>query len=171
MEQQATKAPRMPVMVAGLAVLLVILHLGTVAAQRESLQASLAASDANTMVQSMSARETVLIAHANQGGLDADVRSDSLAQVQRLRQGSVAGQGMRSAGIDELEARVKQLRAQAEAAADRSGWLGLGETGVVLALLLLAFAQMLGGRMLVWLGGALALSGVLAAVAGVLLTA
>jgi hypothetical protein len=64
----------------------------------------LAAAEATTMVEAMKARETVLIAQANQGGLDGDVRAGALGEATRLRQGKVTGQpgAPQEAGIDAI---------------------------------------------------------------------
>lgn len=139
-----------------LAVLLAIIHLGTAAAQRESMQAALAASDSFSAAQAMIARETVLIAHANAPGLDRDVRAGELVQAMRLRHDT-------SAGIEQMTARSTQLRAQSQAAAARAGGLALGESALQLAILMLAVALVLDNRAV--RRGAMALAGVGAAVA------
>ena len=143
-----------------LAVLLAIIHLGTAAAQRESMQAALAASDSFSAAQAMIARETVLIAHANAPGLDRDVRAGELVEAMRLRHG--AGASGRS-GIEQMTARSTQLRAQSQAAAARAGGLALGESALQLAFLLLAVALVLDNRAVQ--RGAMALGGVGVAVA------
>lgn len=146
--------------VAALAVLLAIAHLGTVAAHRQSLQASLAASDIFTTIEHLKARESLLMATANGAGLDRDVRADMLGEAMRLRAKGTAGEG-----LDALEARHAGLRAQAQSAATRAGGLGLGEAGLGLAILLIAVGDMLGSVALRRLGLGLGLAGVLAGVA------
>ena len=142
---------RRPVVVIGaLAVLAVIIHLGTIAAQRESMQASLAASDAFVMAANLQARETVMMAHANTPGLDRDVRAGALGEAMALRQGEQ--------GLEAVKARHDTLRAQAQAAAARAGGLGLGEAALLLAILLLAVGEMISSRALA--RGAVALGGV-----------
>jgi hypothetical protein len=144
-----------------LAVLLAIIHLGTVAAQRESMQAALAASDSFSAAQAMIARETVLLAHANAPGLDRDVRAGELVEAMRLRH--EAGGGNRAGGIEQMTARSAQLRAQSQAAAARAGGLALGESALQLAILMLAVALVLNNRAVQ--RGAMALGGVGVAVA------
>ena len=142
---------RRPVVVIGaLAVLAVIIHLGTIAAQRESMQASLAASDAFVMAANLQARETVMMAHANTPGLDRDVRAGALGEAMALRQGEQ--------GLEAVKARHDTLRAQAQTAAARAGGLGLGEAALLLAILLLAVGEMISSRALA--RGAVALGGV-----------
>jgi len=149
---------RRPVALIGaLAVLAVIVHLGTAAAQRESMQASLAASDAFVMAANLQARETVMMAHANTPGLDRDVRAGALGDVMRLRQGEM--------GLEAIKARHDMLRAQAQAAAARAGGLGLGEAVLLLAILLLAASEAAASGALARLGQVLGGVGVVVALA------
>lgn len=152
------------------AVLLSIIHIGVMSAQRESLQAALAAADATTMVEAMKARETVLIAQANQGGLDGDVRAGALGEAARLRQGKLTGQPghPQEAGIDAIAAKISALHAQAGAAAGRAGMMGLGESALLLGILLLALAQIMAARVLLWCGAGLGLAGIALVAAAVL---
>lgn len=144
-----------------------IVHIAMLGAQRESIQAALAAAEATTMVEAMKARETMLIAQANAGGLDGDVRAGALGEAARLRQGKLSAQpgAPQEAGIDAIAARITGLRAQAGAASSRSGWLGLGESLLLLAILLLALSQIMAARDLLWFGAGLGVSGVLVAAA------
>jgi len=145
------------VLMAALAVLAVIIHLGTIAAQRESMQASLAASDAFVMAANLQARETIIMAHANTPGLDRDVRAGALGEALALRQGDQ--------GLDAVKTRHDALRVQAEAAAARSGGLGLGEAALLLAILLLAVGEILPSLALARAGLGLGALGLLAALA------
>lgn len=151
-----------------LAVLSGIVHVAMLGAQRESIQAALAAAEATTMVEAMKARETVLIAQANQGGLDADVRAGALGEAARLRLGKLSNQpgAPREAGIDAIAARIAGLREEAGHASSRAGWLGLGQSALLLGLLLAALAQIMAARVLLGLGALLGLAGVALAVAG-----
>lgn len=146
-----------------------IIHIAMLAAQRESIQAALAVAEATTMVETMKARETVLIAQANLGGLDGDVRAGALGEAARLRMGKITGQpgAPREAGIDAIAARIAGLRDQAEAASSRAGWLGLGQSALLLCVLLLAFSHIMAARVLTVLGAALGLAGVCVAAAAV----
>jgi hypothetical protein len=150
-------------LVAALAVLLAITHLGTIAAHRQSLQASLAASDISTTIEHVTARESLLMATANGAGLDRDVRAEMLGEAMRLREKGGAGEG-----LDALEARHTALRAQAQSAATRAGGLGLGEAGLGLAILLIAVGDMLGSVALRRLGLGLGVAGIMAGLAAVL---
>ena len=144
-----------------------IVHVAMLSAQRESIQAALAAAEATTMVEAMKARETVLIAQANQGGLDGDVRAGALGEATRLRQGKVTGQpgAPQEAGIDAISTRISGLRDQAGAASSRSGWLGLGESVMLLAILLLVLSQIMAAPFLLWSGAVLGAMGVVVSAA------
>jgi hypothetical protein len=146
---------RSATLIAGLAVLLGVVHLGTMAAQREGLQAALAASDAFVGLENLKARESVIMAHANSPGLDRDVRAGALAEAMRLRSGE-------NGGMDALAARHAALREQSQRAAARAGGLGLGETGLGIAILLIALGEMLGQVVLARVGLGIALAGVVA---------
>lgn len=148
---------RAQVLTGALAVLLVVIHLGTLAAGRQSLQASLAASDAFAALQSRETRETVLIAQANTPGLDRDVRAGALGEAAALRQGRE--------GIPALKSEYEAARAHAELATWRAGYQGFGETGLMLAILLLAIGQILPSRAVMW--GGLLLGGCGLLVAGI----
>jgi len=166
-----TKSSPFSVALIVLAVVLAgIVHIAMLGAQRESIQAVLAAAEATTMVEAMKARETVLIAQANQGGLDGDVRAGALGEAARLRQGKLSNQpgAPREAGIDAIAARIAGLRAQAGDASSRSGWLGLAESALLLGILLLALSQVMAAPMLLWCGAGLALAGMALAAAAVM---
>jgi hypothetical protein len=136
-------------------VLLLILHLGAIAAQRESMQDALAASDAFVAFENLKSRESVILAHANTPGLDRDVRAGALAEAMRLRSGE-------NGGMEALEARHKTLREASQAAATRAGGLGLGQSGLAIAILLIALGEMLGQVALTRIGLGIALLGVVA---------
>jgi hypothetical protein len=146
---------RSAAIVAALAVLLSILHLGAIAAQRESMQDALAASDAFVAFENLKSRESVILAHANTPGLDRDVRAGALAEAMRLRSGE-------NGGMEALEARHKTLREASQAAATRAGGLGLGQSGLAIAILLIALGEMLGQVALTRIGLGIALLGVVA---------
>ncbi|MBN9144845.1 MULTISPECIES: DUF4337 family protein [unclassified Novosphingobium] len=166
-----TKSSPLSVALIVLAVVLSgIIHIAMLSAQREGIQAALAAADATTMVEAMKARETMLIAQANQGGLDGDVRAGALGEAAVLRQGKLSAQpgGPRAPGIDAIATRIAGLRAEASSAAERSGQLGLAESALLLGILLLALSQIMAARLFLWLGAGLGLAGIALAALGVL---
>jgi hypothetical protein len=100
--------------------------------RKESIQAALAAAEATTMVEAMKARETVLIAQANQGGLDGDVALALWARRRVCVRARSPDSRRAAGGRDRRDLdRISGLRDQAGAASSRSGWLGLGESVVV----------------------------------------
>jgi len=150
-------------LIAALAVLLTLLHLGMIAAQREGLQAAMAASDAFVAAERLKASESVVIAQANMPGLDRDVRADALAQASRLRQGERPENS-----IAALESRHQALRAQSQSAATRASGLALGEMALLLAILLLAVGEMIDSTALRRGAYVLGLGGVVAGLLAVL---
>ncbi len=156
-EPYAPPSTRAVAVIAALAVLMAILHLGTLAAQRQSMQAALAASDTFTAAEHLKARESLLIASANSAGLDRDVRADMLGEAMSLRKQGIGGQG-----IAALESHHLALRAEAQSSANRAGGLGLAEAGLGLAILMVALGEMLASVVLARLGLGLGAAGLLA---------
>ena len=141
--------------------LFALAHVGEGAATRAALDAGVGAADAFAKAEAGRMRESVLLANGNAAGLDRDVRAGLLVQAMKLRQPTSNGQG-----IDQLQARVGDLRKQASKA-EGAGML-YGEAEIALGLAAALFVLMgaverrlLGrvARALVGVGAVLALAG------------
>lgn len=130
-----------------LAALALMLHLGGMAAQRESLQASAAASDLFRAGELRRAQAMVAEARAQGGEIDPDARAQALGEAMRLRGGSKAGEG-----LDDLARRQAQLQDEAARAAMRQGGLGLAEAGLLVAMVLIGLGEAAG--IASWMGRA-----------------
>ncbi len=155
---ERTFRERASVMVAIFAVLLAVVHTASASVQRDSLLASIEASDTFAWMQAKEVRETVLITAGNAPALDHEVRAGFMAEATRLRQGDKKGHG-----INQLQAKGTELRAQSVAKAHAAEGYELGETLLQVGIVLLSIAMIAQSRRVLWGAAAMAGTGVLIA--------
>ncbi|MDE2301743.1 MAG: DUF4337 family protein [Sphingomonadales bacterium] len=140
------------------AVLLAIVHLLAAAAARDSLLASIEASDSFAYMQAKVVRETVLLTASRMPGLESETRANELGEAVRLRQPDARGHG-----IDQLEDEGTRLRRRSTDLARASANYGLAESALQLAILLLAVAMAMNSARALRIAAAVAGGGVLVA--------
>ena len=149
---------RVSVLVGLFALALAVVHTVGAAAQRESLLASIEASDTFNYMQAKTIREAVFRTASSTPGIDSDTRAADLGEVTRLRQDDAAGHG-----IDQLRKRGLELRQESVAKSSAAEGYELGETALQVAIVLLSIALVEQSRRLVT--GASGLAGLGVAVA------
>ncbi len=149
---------RASVLVGLFAVLLAIVHSAAAGAQRESMLASIEASDNFAYMQAKIVRETVLLTASRMPGLEGETRANELGEATRLGQPDAAGHG-----IGQLQAMGTQQRQRSTERAIASEGYELGETALQVAIVLLSIAMITLSRRVIWVAGVLAGCGVVLA--------
>ena len=126
---------RVSVMVGVFALALAVIHTAGAGAQRESLLASIEASDTFNYMQAKTIREAVFRTASSTPGIDPDTRASDLGEVTRLHQDDAAGHG-----IEQLRKRGVELRQEGSAKATAAEGYELGETALQVAIVLLSIA-------------------------------
>ncbi len=149
---------RVSVMVGLFALALAVIHTVGAGAQRESLLASIEASDTFNYMQAKTIREAVFRTASSTPGIDSDTRAADLGEVTRLRQDDASGHG-----IEQLRKAGLALRQESMAKANAAEGYELGETALQVAIVLLSIALVAQSRRLVT--GAMGVAGLGVAVA------
>ena len=150
---------RASVLVGLFAVLLAIIHTAGAGAQRESMLASIEASDNFAYMQAKIVRETVLLTASRMPGLESETRANELGEATRLRQPEANGHG-----IPQLQAEGSRLRERSASKAAASEGYEFGETALQVAIVLLSVAMITMSTRLLWIAGTVAGCGTLLAV-------
>jgi hypothetical protein len=162
MMSRSEEAPMGPLMTGVIALALLLVHFSLGHVQQGAMAATIAASDAQIALEAQKLRQSVLFAHANQPGLDRDVRANEMAEAAAMGQGR---------GITGLTEDLQKLRDAAQHESARARVIELAEVALELAILLMAAAMAGQSRRIMFGAGTVAALGVvLAALAGIGIT-
>ena len=151
---------RVSILVGLFAVLLAIIHVEAAGNARESILETVKASDTYDYMQAKIIREAVMKTAAQNPSYDAKARAEMLNEATRLRNPDPAGHG-----IVQLQKSADKLRDEGETASKRGEWYEFGETAMQVAIVLLSIALVARSGAIVGGAIALALAGVLLALA------